>query len=86
MSRHPEEQSRYNEAARKLKYQIEKIKKEIFLTHFQSLVATAVTDYSLWKATKLLKQQTRRISSIRNEDQTWARRDKEKANTFASHE
>jgi hypothetical protein len=43
------------------------------------------TDYSLWKATKGLKQPTQRIPPVRKTDQTWARSDKEKANNFAAH-
>jgi hypothetical protein len=42
-------------------------------------------DHSLWKATKQLKQPTQRIPPIRSADQTWARSDREKANTFAGH-
>jgi hypothetical protein len=56
MSRHPENKRRYNEATRKLKDQIHKIKEETFQAHLQSLTATADTDYSLWKAAKRLKQ------------------------------
>jgi hypothetical protein len=37
MSRHPEEKHIYNEAARKLKDQIKRIKEETFRTHLQSL-------------------------------------------------
>jgi hypothetical protein len=75
----------YTEVARKLKDQIKRIKEETFQTHIQSLTATADTNYSLWKATRLLKQPTQRIPPIRNADQTWVRSDKEKANTFAGH-
>jgi hypothetical protein len=85
ISRHPEDKYRYNEAARKLKNRIKRIKEETFQTYLQGLTATADTDYSLWKATKRLKQQTQRIPQIRNADQTWARGEKEKANTFAGH-
>jgi hypothetical protein len=61
MSRHPDDKRRYNEAARKLKVQIKRIKEETFQTHLQSLTATADTDYSLCKATKRLKQPTQSI-------------------------
>jgi predicted glycoside hydrolase/deacetylase ChbG (UPF0249 family) len=83
MSLHPEDKHRYNEVARKLKDQIERMKEETFQTHLQSLTATVDTDYSIWKATKRLKQPIQRIPQIRSADQTWARSDKEKANTFA---
>jgi hypothetical protein len=72
MSWHPEDKRRYNEAARNLKDRIKRIKEETFQTYLQGLRATADTNYSLWKATKLLKQPTQRIPPIRNADQTWA--------------
>jgi hypothetical protein len=84
MSRHPEDKRRYNEAARNLKDQIKRIKEGTFHTHLQSLTATA-DNYSLWIASKRLKQPTQRIPPIRNADHTWARSDKEKANTFTGH-
>jgi hypothetical protein len=70
MRRHPEDRHGYNEAARNLKYQIK---------------GTANTDYSLWNATKRLKQTTERIPPIRSANQTWARSDKVKANTLAGY-
>jgi hypothetical protein len=65
MSRHPEDKRRYNEAARKLKDKIKRIKEETFQTRLHSSTATADTDYSLWRATKRLKQPTQRIPPIR---------------------
>jgi hypothetical protein len=72
MSRHPEDKRRYNEVARKLKDQIKRIKGETLQTYLQGLTATADTDYSLWKATKRVKQPAQRIPPIRNADQNWA--------------
>jgi hypothetical protein len=60
------------------------VKEETFQTHLQSLT-TADTDYSLWKATKLLKQQTQRIPPIRRAYQTWAQSGEEEADAFAGH-
>jgi multidrug resistance efflux pump len=85
MSRHPGDKRRYNEAVRKLEDQIKMIKGETFQINLQSLTATADTDYSHWKATKLLKQLTQRIPPIRKEDQTWARSNEEKSNTFTGY-
>jgi hypothetical protein len=67
------------------KFGARRIKEETFQTYLQSLTATDDTDYSLWKATKRLKQPTQRIPPIRKTDQTWARNAKEKANDFAAH-
>jgi hypothetical protein len=71
MSRHPEGKHRYNEATIKLKDHTKRIKEETLQTYLQSSTATADTDYSLWKATKRLKQLTQRIPPISKVDQTW---------------
>jgi hypothetical protein len=57
MSRHPEDKRRYNEATRKLKDHMKRIKEETFQRYLQSLT-TADTDYSLWETTKRFKQLT----------------------------
>lgn len=49
------------------------------------LTPTTATDYSLWKTTKYLKRSTQRVPPIRKHDNTWARSDKEKCETFANH-
>jgi hypothetical protein len=85
MSQGPEYKRRYNKVARKLKDQIKRAKEETLQAQLQSLTATADTDYSLWRATKRLKQPTQRFTPIRNADHTWTRSDEEKANTFAGH-
>jgi hypothetical protein len=61
------------------------VKGETFQTTLQRLTATADSDYSDWKATKRLKQLTQRIPPFRNADQTWARSNEEKSNTFSGH-
>lgn len=47
MSRHPADKRRYNEATRKLKDHIKRIKEKTFETYFQSSTATGDGDYSL---------------------------------------
>jgi hypothetical protein len=81
MNPHPEDKRRNKEATRKLKHQIRRIKEETFQTRLQSLTAPADTYHSLWKATKRLKQPTQHIPPIRSAEETWARSDKEEANT-----
>jgi hypothetical protein len=71
--------SPYNEETRKLREKIKIIWKETFKTNLQRLIGTAYTDSSLWKATRLLKQPTRRIPPIRKADQIWTRSDEEKS-------
>ena len=43
------------------------------------------SDYSLWKATKQLKQPTLPASPLKVEDGIWAKSDHDKANVFANH-
>jgi hypothetical protein len=42
-------------------------------------------EYSLWKATRKIKQPKQQIPSIRKSDNNWARNDQQKATTFAEH-
>ena len=51
----------------------------------QGLAPTEATDYSLWKATRKIKQPQHQISPIRINRNTWARTDKQKAMAFAEH-
>jgi hypothetical protein len=83
--RHPEDKRRYNEATRKLKNQIRRVKEETFRTHLHSLTSTADTGYALWKAVRRSKRRTQSIPPIRSADQISDRNDKEEANTFAGH-
>ena len=43
------------------------------------------TNYSLWRTTRKLKRPQQHIPPIRKPDDTWARTDKQKAETFAEH-
>lgn len=47
--------------------------------------ATADSEFALWKATKNIKHQQQPIPPIKKQDGSWARSEKEKAETFASH-
>jgi len=53
--------------------------------YLQSLRATQANDYTLWKATKRLKQPEISISPIRSSNGKWARSAIEKADAFAQH-
>jgi hypothetical protein len=50
-----------------------------------NLTPTAETNYSLWKATRKLKRPQQHIPPICKADNTWARYDIQKADTFAEH-
>lgn len=83
--RYPEDKRRFNTATRELRRMIQKLKNDTFQEYVQGLSATDDTDYSLWKATRQLKQATQHIPPIRNKNGTWARSDYEKANCFAEY-
>jgi hypothetical protein len=51
----------------------------------ESLRSTDATEYSLWKATRRLTRPLKHYPPIKNEDNTWARNDKEKAIVFSKH-
>ena len=53
--------------------------------YLRSLDATPNTDYSLWKATKQLKNPITHRSPIKKPDGSWAKSDEEKAKIFAHH-
>lgn len=53
--------------------------------YLKNLTPTVATDYSLWKATRKLKRPQITVPPINKTDGTWARSNKEKADTFASH-
>jgi len=51
--------------------------------YLSKLSTTPETNYSLWKATKRLKQIHQ--PSVRKQDGSWARSEKEKTETFVEH-
>ncbi|KMQ93692.1 rna-directed dna polymerase from mobile element jockey-like protein [Lasius niger] len=53
--------------------------------YLKNLSATEATDYSLWKATKKIKNPQQSIPPLRLPDGKWARSSKDKANLFAEH-
>lgn len=53
--------------------------------YLRKLSPTAATEYSLWKATKKLKQPQRVFLPIRREDGSWARNEMEKVSVLAIH-
>lgn len=84
-SRQPDDKNKLNRAVRELKQLLQDWRNESFQDYLQELTPTKSTDYSLWKATKRLKQPSQPVPPIRKEDGTWARCEKEKADVFANH-
>jgi hypothetical protein len=54
-------------------------------TFMQGLTPTESTDYSLWKATKKIKQVKKSSPPLRTSQGTWTRSNVEKAHAFAEH-
>lgn len=84
-TRHPDDRRRYNRAARQLKESVRRLKNKSFTEYLQNLSPSADTNYSLWKATKHLKQPRDQIPPIRKSDGTWAKTDGEKVEVFGRY-
>jgi glutamyl-tRNA reductase len=72
-----------NRLTHELRRAILEIKEQSVETYLQALTDDASTDYALKKATRRLTRQTMYIPEVRKHDSTWARNNKEKAETFA---
>jgi hypothetical protein len=68
-----------------LKQLLNNNKNEYIQTFLQGLTPTESTDYSLWKATKKIKQVKKSSPPLRTSQGTWARSNVEKAHAFAEH-
>lgn len=84
-TRSPVDKKILNRAIAELKVLLQKIENEQTEEFLSQLSPTQNTDHSLWRATKYLKRPTIHVPPLRNEDNTWARSDEEKANLFARH-
>jgi hypothetical protein len=68
-----------------LKQLLNNNKNDCIETFLQGLTPTESTDYSLWKATKKIKQVKKPSPPLRTSQGTWARSTVEKTHTFAEH-
>lgn len=84
-TRHPADKTRLNRAIRNLKQELLLVKNSWFDQYTQSLSPTKATNYSLWKATKYLKNATKYLPPIKKEDGTWAKSNEDKAQAFSKH-
>jgi len=80
-----EDKRKLNKAIKQLKQLLCKIKNQSIQEYLSQLSATENTDYSLWKATRYLKQPLQHNPPIRKNDGYWARSNAEKAELFAEH-
>jgi hypothetical protein len=72
-------------STQELKQLLNNRKNDCIQTFLQDLSPTKSTDYSLWKATRKLKQATRPSPPLRTPQGAWARSNVEKAHAFAEH-
>jgi hypothetical protein len=61
------------------------IKNEGIQNYLKRLTPTEATDYSIWKATRKIKQPQHQTPPIRINHNTWARTDIQKATASAQH-
>lgn len=85
VSRSPRLKTKLNKATKDLKKMLEEERNLRVEEYLLNLNPTAASDYSLWKATRYLKQPQRASPPIRRQDGSWARSNIEKAATFATH-
>lgn len=84
-SRHPEDKAAFNRAIKDLSYAIDKANNASIESYLESLTATSVTNYSLWRACKNLNQPIEHKPPIKLRDNEWARSKQEKANMFGAY-
>jgi hypothetical protein len=82
--RTPESKRLLNTAKQELKQLLNNNKNYCIQTFLQRFTQTEFTDYSLWKATKEIKQAKKSSPPLRTSQGTWAR-NVEKAHTSAEH-
>ena len=85
INRTPQYKTKLNQLSNKLKNLIRKIKNATISNYLKGLSAERDTEYSIWKATKSIKQPRTQIPPLRKDDGTWARSNREKADLFAKH-
>lgn len=85
ITRAPADKAKFNKAVKTLKEILKKEQNESIQRYLETLTPTENTDYSLWRATRKLKQQKNAKSALKKEDGSWARSNQEKADLFAQH-
>ena len=84
-TRHPSDKATLNKLSKELTKMVQVQQNLTFETQLKELDSTKSTDYSLWKASKALKQTITGQPPIIKADKTYAKSYTEKANTFADH-
>lgn len=84
-SRCVSDKTKLNKATKDLTRLLREIKNKGIQEYLASLTSTKDTDYSLWKATKKLKQPQQYCPPVKDIHGKWARNNREKAIAFADH-
>ena len=79
-SRTTENKNKLNNLTQQLKREIQEINNESISSYLSELTDDQSTDYSLWKVAKKINKPIKEIPPIREENGTWARDSKQKAN------
>lgn len=79
------DKNKFNQAAKSLKKLLIDRKNFSVQVYLENLTPTMSTEYSLWRATKKLKQPQQANPPIRLPDSTWAKTNQQKASAFAEH-
>lgn len=85
ITRATSDKQRLNRAVRDLKVLLHNLRNQSIQRFLTNLTASAETDYSLWKATKNIKQAQQHCPPLREANGEWARNNKEKSLAFAYH-
>lgn len=85
ITRSPELKSKLNKAIKSLRKLLHTEANDNVQNYLRTLGPTQGTDYSIWKATKRLKQPQISFPPLRSSDGEWARSAEEKAEIFAQH-
>jgi hypothetical protein len=84
-TRSQQEKTAFNKAVNELKHLLYEETQQAIQTYLSTLTAVDATNYSLWKATKRLKQPQNTSPPLRTIGGEWAKCDMEKANLLAKH-
>jgi len=84
-SRAPRDRQIYNRIAKELKQLLHTYRNSSVQHYLTNLTSTVETNCSLWKTTRRMKRPRQHITPIRKPDNTWAKTDLQKAETFAEH-
>jgi hypothetical protein len=84
-SRSSNEKTRLNRKTKELKRLLNNLKNDSIQSYLKNLSAKNATNYSLWNATKRLKQPQAPTPPIKLNEGGWARNEQEKALAFWKH-